>query len=90
MQPQQVGIQQVTGHLEPGCPDAASLWQAELAGAVQVAHRAGADWPWPGHDVLRRVVAEGLVPRANEQAAQMAAIINLARAVAVVGLLVLR
>jgi hypothetical protein len=44
----------------------------------------------PGDDVLRRVLAEGLVPRANEQAADMAAVINLARAVAVVWLLLLR
>jgi hypothetical protein len=39
---------------------------------------------------LRRVLAEGLVPRANEQAADMATVINLARAVAVVWLLLLR
>jgi len=31
-----------------------------------------------------RIPAEGLVPRAKEQAADMAAVINLARAVAVV------
>ena len=40
--------------------------------------------------LLRRVLAEGLIPRANEQAADMAAVINLARAVAVVWLLLLR
>lgn len=40
--------------------------------------------PLPGDDVLCRVLAEALVPRANEQAADMAAVINLARAVAVV------
>jgi hypothetical protein len=44
----------------------------------------------PGDDGLRRVLAEGLVPRANEQAAEMAAVIHLARAVAVVRLLLLR
>jgi hypothetical protein len=44
----------------------------------------------PGDDGLPRVLAEGLVPRANEQAAEMAAVINLARAVAVVWLLLLR
>ena len=53
-------------------------------------HRAGAHRPLPGDDVLRRVLAEGLVPRANEQAADMAAVINLARAVAVAWLLLLR
>ena len=58
--------------------------------AVQVAHRACADRPLPGDDLLRRVLAEGLVPRANEQAADMAAVINLACAVAVVWLLLLR
>ncbi|MGN6793262.1 MAG: hypothetical protein ACTHJW_12845 [Streptosporangiaceae bacterium] len=39
---------------------------------------------------LRRGLAEGLVPRADEQAADMAAVINLARAVAVVWLLLVR
>jgi hypothetical protein len=43
----------------------------------------------PGDDVLR-VLAEDLVPRANGQAADMAAVINLAYAVAVVWLLLLR
>lgn len=56
---------------------------------TQVAHRAGAHRPLPGDDVLCRVLAEALVPRANEQAADMAAVINLARAVAVVWLLLL-
>jgi hypothetical protein len=51
---------------------------------------AGAHRPLPGDDVLRRVLAEGLVSRAKEQAADMAAVINLARAVAAVWLLLLR
>jgi hypothetical protein len=55
-----------------------------------VAHHADAHRPLPGDDVLRRVVAEGLVARANEQATDMAAVINLVRAVAVVWLLLLR
>ena len=68
----------------PGC----SISLAEVAGAVQVAHRADAHRPLPGDDVLGRVLAEGPVSRANEQAADLAAVINLA--CAVVWLLLLR
>ena len=79
-QPQQVGLQQVTGHLEP-----AARMQHLLAGRSS---RCGPGCTprrcppaLPGDDLPRRVLAEGLVPRANEQAADMAAVINLARAV---------
>ena len=53
-------------------------------------HTARCPRPLPGDAVLGRVLAEGLVPRANEQATDMAAVINVARAVAVVWLLLLR
>jgi hypothetical protein len=46
--------------------------------------------PLPGDGVFRCVLAEGLAPRANGQAADVVAVINLARAVPVVWLLLLR
>ncbi len=84
-QPQQAGPPAIWRRLS-GC---GISWQAEAAGAVQVAHRAGGRRHPLGDDVFCRVLAVASIPRASEQAADVAAVINLARAVAVVWLLLL-